>query len=132
MSTFFNGFWLVCKCWLTKLFNQLLPTPLCRFVVNQLNEDPVWEPWGQVASDYNVLVLPLLGGLAFRKHGVGGILWSRACLGSIKVAPAVHGQHGLLEMCSKGGPIRGIFFEMWDGVGEYKERHSECDDTLQQ
>jgi len=82
-----------------------------------------------VASDHNILALPLLGGLAFHKCGVGGILWSRACLGSIKVAPVVHGQHGLSELCGEGGPIAAIFFEGWDGVGEYKERHSECEVT---
>jgi len=150
MSNLFNGIWLTqchlqlhtsCLCryftgeslisvfvsWLTENFNKSVPLPLHHFVVDQLNEDLIWEPWGQVALDHNILALPLLGGLAFHKHRVGHILWSRACLGSVKVALAVHGQHGLLETHGKGGPVRGIFFEIWDGVGEYKERHSECD-----
>jgi len=119
--------------WLPKLFNESVPSPLRHFVVNQLNEDPIWEPWGQKASDHDIFVLPLLNGLTFHVHGVGCVLWNRTCGCSIKVAPAVHSQHGLLETRGEGGPVRGIFCEMWDSVGEYKERHSECDcDNLQQ
>jgi hypothetical protein len=38
---------------------------------------------------------------------------NRACGRSIKVAPSMHGLHG-----GEGCPIGGIFFKIWDGVGE--------------
>jgi len=45
-------------------------------------------------------------------------------VGSVEVAPAVHGQHGLLETCSEGGPVATIFIEEGDGVREYWEGHN--------
>jgi len=106
-------------CWLTELFNKSIPLTLCSFVVDQLDEDSIWEPRRQEASDRDVFALPLLNGLTFHVRGVGGVLWNQTCGRSIKVPPVVHGLHGLSEARGEGSPVRGFFFEIWDSVGEY-------------
>jgi len=115
--------------WLTELFNKLVPSPLRCFVGDQSNEDPIWEPQGQKALDHDIFVLPLLNGLTFRICGVGCILWNWTCVGSVEVAPAVHGLHGFLEMHGEDGPIGGVILERWDSSEECWKRHSKCSVT---
>jgi len=119
-SLFCSG---VFQFWLTKLFSEPVPSRLRRFVVNQPDEDIVWEPPGQVVSRGAVFLLPLLDGLVFCVCGVGSVFQdgTRGC--PIKVAPAVHGLHGFLETHGENGPVGSVILEMWGGGEECWNRH---------
>jgi len=107
-SLFCSG---VFQFWLTKLFSKPILSRLHCFVVDQPDEDIVWEPPGQVVLCSVVFLLPLLDGPVFCVCGVGSIFWNRTCGCSIKVAPSVHSLHGLSEMHGKDDPIGGVILE---------------------